>query len=180
MTRAADRGLKDLRFFAEKKWDTVKKDPNYKSILQRVLDNQGIGKSAPDFSVKLLNGDDFSLFRMRGKVVLIDFWATWCKPCIKTIPMLKEYYQKFNQQGFEIIAVSLDRNVERLKEFLGKEKIPWKVSFSGQEWGQDKTANLYGVEMIPSIFLLDKKGRLRFYNLKKSEFEGAIHTLLEE
>jgi thiol-disulfide isomerase/thioredoxin len=157
MEQAAQRGLKDPRFFGEEKWDAMKKDPHYEAILRRVQDNQGIGQPVPNFSVTLLGGDDFSLFQMRGKVVLIDFWATWCVPCVATIPMLKEYYRKYSPQGFEIIAVSLDRDIEKLKEYLNEEPIPWMISFSGQEWGQDKTANLYGVEMIPTTFLVDKK-----------------------
>jgi len=180
MARAADRGLKDLRFFGEEKWDAVKKELGYQAILRRIRDNQGIGRPAPVFTVQLLNGENLNLAGMRGKVVLIDFWATWCNPCIKTIPALKEYYQKFNGKGFEIIGVSLDRDLKTLKEFMVKEKIPWPVSCSGREWGQDQTAQLYSVEMIPVTFLVDKKGSLRFYNLKKDEFQQAIQTLLEE
>jgi peroxiredoxin len=180
MAQAAERGLKDDRFFSGEEWATVRKDAQFKSIQKRVMDNQGIGKPAPDFSVKLIWGDDFNLSKMIGKVVLIDFWATWCKPCVKAIPAMKECYQKFNKQGFEIIAVSLDRDIKQLKDYLTSEKIPWMVSFSGQEWGQDKTANLYEVNMIPTTFLVDKKGRVRYYNLKKGNFEQAIQVLLDE
>jgi peroxiredoxin len=175
MARAADRGLKDLRFFGEEKWATIKKEPEYKDILK-----QGIGRPAPAFSIELLDGEKFSLAGMKEKVVLIDFWATWCKPCTKTIPALKDYYNKFNRKGFEIIGVSLDRNPETLKKFMEEEKIPWPVSCSGQEWGQDKVAKLYGVEMIPVTFLVDRNGILRFYNLKESELEQTIQDLLEE
>jgi peroxiredoxin len=180
MAAAADRGLKDVRFFGDEAWDRVKKDARYEAILKRIQDNQGIGRPAPDFAVKLVEGGDLSLSRLRGNVVLIDFWATWCAPCVGTIPGLKECYRKYNSRGFEILGISLDRDLETLRKFLKQEKLPWPVSFSGREWGQDETADLYGVAMIPASFLIDRTGKLRYYNLKKAEFEQAIRILLDE
>lgn len=180
MSQAASRGLKDLRLFGGEEWDTVKKEPGYQPVLQRILENRGIGKPTPEFSVKLAGGKEITLKDLRGKVVLIDFWATWCSPCLQTIPGLKEYYRQYHPQGFEILAVSLDRDIQALTKYLGREKISWLVSYSGQEWGSDETAKLYGVDMIPATFLLDKQGRLRYYNLKSDELETALRVLLEE
>jgi thiol-disulfide isomerase/thioredoxin len=180
MVAAADRGLKDPRLFGDEIWDGVKKDPRYEPILRRIQDNQGIGMLAPEFAVRLIGGRDFSHSQWRGKVVLIDFWATWCPFCIETFPELKKLHQKYNPLGFEILGVSLDQDFKALRKYIQREKLPWPVSFSGREWGEDDTAKLLGVEMIPASFLIDKTGKLRYYNLKKAEFEQAIRTLLDE
>lgn len=180
LQKAADRGIKDFRLIGDEKWEILKEDAEYKNIRKRMLDNQGINKPIKDFTVKLVNGDDFKISQLKGKVVLIDFWATWCAPCVATIPDLKKYYDKYNQGGFEVVGISLDRDINPLKSYINKNNIQWYISFSGKAWGKDDTANLYGVNMIPTTFLVDKAGRLRYYNIHSNELENAIRSLLNE
>ncbi len=185
LDKAVDRGFishRDL-FSEEAEYNELYRgldqDPRYKRLVDKIHANIGIGKSAKDFTVKLLTGDDFTLSAGKGKVIMVDFWATWCPPCIKEIPKIKQYYETFKAKGFEIIGISLDSNKDVLKEFIDNEKIPWKIAFSGAGW-EDETAGLYGVRSIPSYWLIDRNGVLRHFNLRKGELKKAIAALLTE
>jgi peroxiredoxin len=183
--KAVDRGFishKDLfspeADFSEL-YQGLEHDPGYKKLVDKINAKIGIGKSAKDFSVELLNGEQFTLSKGKGKVIMVDFWATWCPPCRKEIPQLKKYYEKFKARGFEIIGISLDSKKEVLEKFIDKEKVPWKIAFSGDNW-QDETAKLYGVNSVPSYWLIDRNGVLRHFNLRKEELKEAIAALFTE
>lgn len=129
--------------------------------------------------MKLLNGDDFTLFKQKGKVVLLDFWATWCDSCREEMPELIKIYGEFKTKGFEIIGISLDSSEVKLKEYIKQNNLEWKMSCSGQIWN-DPTVVRYGVNSIPSLWLIDKKGFLRSFDLKGEELRKAIIELLTE
>jgi peroxiredoxin len=183
LEKAVDRGFishKDL--FSEEAefselYQGLEHDPGYKKLVDKINAKIGIGKSAKDFSVELITGEQFTLSKGKGKVIMVDFWATWCPPCRKEIPQIKQYYEKFKAKGFEIIGISLDSKKEVLKKFIDKEKVPWKIAFSGNGW-QDETAKLYGVNSVPSYWLIDRTGVLRHFNLRKEELKEAIAALL--
>ena len=84
---------------------------------------------APPFTVTALDGSKFNLDAMGGRVVLIDFWATWCGPCRQTLPEVKEIYAALHDRGFEIVGVSLDSDKDKLKEFIHEEKMTWPEIF---------------------------------------------------
>lgn len=185
LNKAVDRGFisyKDL-FSQEAEFSELYKglehDPRFKKLVDKINSKIGIGKSAKNFTIELINGEQFTLSTAKGKVIMVDFWATWCPPCCKEIPQIKQYYEKFKTRGFEIIGISLDSKKDVLKEFVDKVKVPWKIAFSGSGW-QDKTAKLYGVNSIPSYWLIDRKGVLRHFNLRKEELKAAIAALLTE
>jgi len=179
LEKAIDRGFTTLRSLDSPTLNLLKSDPRFEKIRKKMKDNIGFGKMAKDFTVKLNTGGDFQLSKQKGKVVLIDFWATWCGPCRKEIPNLKQYYQAFKGKGFEIIGISLDKQEAQLKEYLEKEKLPWKISFSGKFWN-DETARLYKVHAIPSYWLVDKKGVLRHFGLRGEQLKKAVEELLAE
>ncbi|MBS3735011.1 MAG: TlpA family protein disulfide reductase [Phycisphaerae bacterium] len=96
---------------------------------------------------------------MKGKVVLIDFWATWCAPCIRAMPHMRELYEKYHPKGVEFIGISLDRRKSDLTSWLEENDLPWAVTFS-DKGGQDPTAQQYGVSSIPSVWVIGADGKV--------------------
>lgn len=135
-----------------------------------------IGKPALDFHVTDLNGEALSLEQYRGQVVLLDFWATWCPPCIAEIPNVKKTYEKYKDQKFQIVGISLDRSREPLEAYIQKESLTWLHYWDNT----GKIANLYKVVGIPSTFLIDGEGIIRKTNLRGYRLETAVAELVKE
>ena len=132
---------------------------------------------APDFEAKQLDGSTFRLSDYRGKkAVLIDFWATWCGPCIKEIPTIRRIAETYRDQGLEVVGVSLDRDEQALRDFVKKGKLGY-VQVYGREKSQEITKS-YGVWGIPSVFLIDKNGVINAMNLRGERTEAAVKALL--
>ena len=118
------------------------------------------GQVLPDFSAAVdLDGESISLADYRGKVVLLDFWAVWCGPCLGEIPRIKAVYEKYHDEGFEVIGVSLDEDAAVLREFIEEQEIPWRQIFDGQKWA-GHLVQRYGVHGIPAPFLIDREGKV--------------------
>ena len=118
------------------------------------------GKVLPDFSVAVdLDDKPVSLADYRGKLVLLDFWATWCGPCIAEMPDVKEVYEKYHDKGFEIIGISLDTDEATLRKFIRENQLPWRQVFDGKGW-ETPLVQKYGVRGIPAQFLIDREGRV--------------------
>jgi beta-lactamase regulating signal transducer with metallopeptidase domain/thiol-disulfide isomerase/thioredoxin/protocatechuate 3,4-dioxygenase beta subunit len=123
---------------------------------------------APEFEATDMAGKKFKLSDYRGKYVLLDFWATWCGPCIGEIPYLKQAHEKFKDRSdFAMISLSLDKTVNEPREFLKKNDLPWLQGYLG-EWSETKVAGQYGVEGIPALFLVSPDGKII-----ESELEGS-------
>ena len=136
-----------------------------------------IGKPL-DMKFTAINGKQINLAKMKGKVVLIDFWATWCGPCVAELPNVKKTYAKFHDKGFEIIGVSLDQSRDKLSKFVEKEKMPWPQHFDGQGW-KNEYAVKYGIQGIPAMWRIDKKGNL--VDMKaRGGLDGKVEKLLAE
>jgi thiol-disulfide isomerase/thioredoxin len=131
------------------------------------------GSVFPDFDEKDLDGKPLSVGGLKGKVVLIDFWATWCGPCRNELPNVIETYQKHKSEGFAIIGVSLDQSEEKLKDFIAEKKMTWPQYFDGKGWG-NKLAGKYGIQGIPATFLLDGQGKIIGRDLRGEELEAAV------
>jgi len=112
-----------------------------------------------------LGGKEVNLSQMKGKVVLIDFWATWCGPCVAVLPDLKKTYKELHPKGFEVIGISLDSDRAKLETFIRQNDMPWPQFFDGKGWG-NSLAKKHGVNSIPAMWLVDKKGNLVDQNAK--------------
>lgn len=138
-----------------------------------------IGAEVIDFKATDIAGKPISPSDYRGKVVLIDFWATWCAPCRAEMPNVKKIYSDYHARGFDIIGVSMDNNRQALDSYLKEQDMKWRQIFDGKGW-QAEIGQLYAVSSIPATFLLDKKGKIRYKNLRGSELTEAVEKLLKE
>jgi len=125
-----------------------------------------------------LDGRQVDVEKLKGKVVLIDFWATWCRPCVRALPDVKAAYGKYHSQGLEVVGISLDKEKDTLTKFIAENDMQWPQYFDGLFW-QNKFARQYGIESIPAMWLLDKQGLLRDIDAH-SNLNGKITKLLAE
>lgn len=144
--------------------------------IQRAL---AIGSKFPDFDEKDLAGKPLSIANHTGKVVLVDFWATWCGPCVAELPNVKKAYDQYHAKGFEIIGISLDEDRGKLDSFIGREKMAWPQFFDGKGW-QNKLAQKYGVNSIPATYLLDGEGKIVAKNLRGEALSREVGKLLDK
>lgn len=108
----------------------------------------------------LLDGTKFDWSKYRGKVVLVDFWATWCPPCLVEMPNVKRNYELYHDRGFEVVGISLDRDRGALDKYVEKEQLPWSILYEeGAEWNHPMASH-YGVMAIPSVILVDREGKV--------------------
>jgi thiol-disulfide isomerase/thioredoxin len=135
------------------------------------------GGETPDFSAKDIAGRTVKLSDLQGKVVLLDFWATWCPPCRVEIPHLLEINRKFKDKEFVLISVSLDRDLQAARRFVKDKKMDW-VHIIDWEAGQ-KIATLYQVEYIPSTFLVGRTGKIEARQLRGEELKNKIAALFK-
>jgi peroxiredoxin len=131
-----------------------------------------------DLRFTAMDGRAIDLAKMKGKVVLVEFWSTTCGPCIAELPALKAAYEKFHDRGFEVVAISLDDKESALRRFIKEKDLPWPQHFDGKGW-ENEFAVRYGVFGIPTVWLVDKRGRLRDTNVRY-EVENRVKALLEE
>jgi len=136
-----------------------------------------ITDSRLDFTVTSLKGDSIKLSSLKGKVVLLDFWASWCVPCRFSNKYLVKLYNKYKDKGLEILGVSLDDEVSDWKKAVAKDKITWMQGIDLGGWDA-LAAVKWQVDALPSSFLINKKGDVVAINLDRDELEKKIKELL--
>ncbi len=132
-----------------------------------------IGKSVPDFSATDFDGKPISLRDYRGKVVLLDFWAVWCSPCIDEIPNIKKVYDTYKNAGFEVIGISLDHHKYEVRDYIKANNIPWRQIVSGKGW-DSPVSRQYNIRSIPAPLLIDREGRLISHNARGADLERLV------
>ncbi len=137
------------------------------------------GKPFPPFTETDLDGKPLALASYKGKVVIIDFWATWCGPCVGELPNVLKTYEQYHAKGLEIVGISLDSDKDKLTKFIADKKMPWPQFFDGLGW-KNKLAAQYGVNSIPATYLLDKEGNIIAKGLRGEALAAAVGKALGE
>jgi peroxiredoxin len=156
---------------------TLEKHEAAQLAAQKIQAGMVVGAKFPDFNETDVAGKPLSIASNKGKVVLVDFWATWCAPCRAELPNVLATYQKFHDKGFEIIGISLDQDQTKLTSFTKSMNMTWPQFFDGQGW-QNKLAVKYGIESIPATFLLDGEGKIIGRDLRGEDLQAAVAKAL--
>jgi thiol-disulfide isomerase/thioredoxin len=140
---------------------------------------EGVGKPFELKFTEAITGKEISMADLKGKVVVIDFWATWCGPCVAEMPKMKQLYAEYKSKGVEFIGVSLDQaesagGLTKLKEFVKKEGIEWPQYYQGNYWQSDFSSS-WGINSIPCVFIIDHEGKLY-----STEARGQLEKLIPE
>jgi peroxiredoxin len=138
-----------------------------------------VGSPLPDFDEKDLDHRPLSIRQFRGKIVLLDFGATWSKAWVNEVPNVRRLYDKYHGKGFEIIGVSLDQDQLRLSGFTAQNKLPWPQVSDAAGWN-NRLAVKYGINSLPDNFLLDGQGTILARNLRGQQLEDALLLALNQ
>jgi peroxiredoxin len=139
----------------------------------------GLIKKPIDIKFTAVDGREVNLAKLRGKVVLVDFWATWCQPCVNELPNVEKAYEAYHDKGFEVIGISLDQEGDRQKliDFTKSHGMPWPQYFDGK-WWKNEISTRYAIQAIPAMFLLDQNGMVVSTNARGEKLEAEIKRLL--
>jgi thiol-disulfide isomerase/thioredoxin len=133
----------------------------------------------PEIQFTALDGREVDLAKLKGKVVLLDFWATWCGPCVVGIPELQEVYGKFHARGLEVVAISLDTDRTALEWFVKEKGLPWPQYFDGKRWNNTIAAK-YGIHAVPTLWLVGRDGKVVDQDLRSDLTEKVTKLMAEQ
>ena len=155
---------------------------NIQSKINQTKTNKklAVGDIAPDFTAPNPDGTALTMSKIKGKVTIIDFWASWCKPCRVENPTYVRLYEKYHNKGLEIISFSLDRENQKQRwvDAIAKDKLTW-YNVSNLKFWNDPVAKLYNVSSIPATFIIDEQGVIIAERLRGSALERKIAELLD-
>jgi thiol-disulfide isomerase/thioredoxin len=172
---AAERFAKALRAAGNDQYNSIAE--SFEGTARRL----NLKGSPAEITGRTLDGKDFDIAALKGKVVLVDFWATWCGPCLEEMPALKALYDKHHAAGFEVVGVSLDDNRGRLEAFVTVQQIPWVTLFdenTGPQGENHRLANYYGVSSVPTTFLVGRDGKVVAIDLFGDDLAAEVERLL--
>lgn len=169
-----EKALELAREVVAKAGDDEQLKPAAEGLVQRL----GLIGQPLDLKFTALDGSAFDLAKLKGKVVLVDFWATWCGPCLRELPAVKAVYDKLHGKGFEIVGISFDKDKAALTKLIAREKMTWPQYFDGKHWDND-LGRRFGIQSIPTMWLVDKRGKLRDLEAR-DDLEDKVAKLLAE
>lgn len=155
------------------------KNPQIATLAQQQLTKRRLTTKPVELKFTGTDGKEVDLAGLRGKVVLVDFWATWCGPCQAELPNVIATYQKLHEKGFEIVGISLDQDKEKLLAYVKDNAMPWPQYFDGKGW-QNEISSRFGISSIPAMWVLDKKGMIRSDKARGQELGQLVEKLLAE
>lgn len=159
-------------------YDDFNKQVQAQQQMQQAASSISVGAEAPEIDLKNPEGKNIKLSSLRGKVVLIDFWASWCGPCRVEMPNVVAAYNKYKNKGFTVYSVSLDKNMDAWVNSIKALNMPWENHVSDLKYWQCEAAVRYGVNGIPATFLLDKQGKIVATNLRGAALDQKLAELL--
>ena len=131
---------------------------------------------APNFTLNTPDGKPITLSSLRGKCVLIDFWASWCGPCLREAPNIKKVYAKYHDKGFEVLSVSVDDKKDKWTQAIEKHQLNWLHVSALKGW-KCPVAQLYKVTGVPAMFLIDKEGKIVSTKARGEALEQEVAKL---
>lgn len=137
------------------------------------------GAKAPDFTLTDTNGNEITMSAVKGKIKILDFWASWCGPCRLNNPKLKSLYEEFHDKGLEIIGISLDTDKEAWKKAIEKDGLDWINVSSLKGWKGCDVVRLYSVKAVPSLFILDEENKIIATDLRDEQLKALVQEYLE-
>ncbi|WP_395748026.1 TlpA family protein disulfide reductase [Prosthecobacter sp.] len=169
-TAKAEKHLKD---FPDEKMNKM-----VESKLKSIKASAELKTKPLDLKFTGVDGREVDVSKLQGKVVLIDFWATWCGPCVAELPNVLKAYKELHPKGFEIVGISLDSDKSKLEAFVKEKGMEWPQYFDGKGW-QNEISSKYGINSIPAMWLLNKKGMVVSTNAR-GDLETKVTKLLAE
>ncbi|MEK6300885.1 MAG: redoxin family protein [Acidobacteriota bacterium] len=168
-------GVAALKTYVEREPSATDAEDARKMIANPKLAGEAFARP---FNVKSTSGDELSLAKFKGKVVLLDFWAAWCGPCRVEMPEVKRIRKKYSEDRLVIVGVNLDSNRAAFETYMKQEALPWPQYYDGLGWG-NKLGRLYGVTAIPHTVLIDQDGIIRGVGLRGAGLSSKIGELLK-
>jgi thiol-disulfide isomerase/thioredoxin len=153
-------------------------DPDIAQAARNGLELMQLRNQPLELTFTAVDGKKFDLADLRGKVVLLDFWATWCPPCLEEVPQLVETYGKFKDRGFEIVGISLDSDRGALEKFTAANQMTWPQFFDGKGW-ENELAQRFKIQSVPTMWLLGRDGKLVDPS-PRGRLEQAVTAALEQ